>query len=123
MLICYCIQNENKNKTYVGATNNFNRRIRQHNSIISGGAKSTKGNQWFPLIHVMGFDDRKSLLQFEWQWKHCLKCKLKGIYRRLEMLEYILRDNKWKNLTILTTPDLACFIDCSQFIDELVLIT
>ena len=39
-LICYCIQNSNMNKTYIGATNDFSRRIRQHNGIISGGATS-----------------------------------------------------------------------------------
>ena len=121
MLVCYCIQNENKKKTYVGATNNFDKRIRQHNSIISGGAKSTKGHIWFPLIHIIGFDDRKSLLQFEWQWKHCLKSKLKGLYRRIEMLEYILQDKKWEKLIILTSSDIACFIDCLQLIDEIIL--
>ena len=39
---CYIIYN--KNKSYVGITNNLNKRIRQHNGMIKGGAKYTTSN-------------------------------------------------------------------------------
>jgi hypothetical protein len=38
-----CIQSELGTRTYIGATNNFERRLKQHNRILSGGAKSTSG--------------------------------------------------------------------------------
>jgi len=118
-LICYCIQNSNKNKTYIGATNEFSRRIRQHNGIISGGAKSTKGDKWTPIIHISGFIDRHELLRFEWFWKHCYKSSTRGVYKRVEMLEYLLKKNEWQHLVVYTNYDIGCFIDCFQNISEL----
>ena len=104
LLICYCIQSECKKKTYVGATNDFSRRIRQHNGEISGGAKSTAGFNWQPIIHVQGFKDRHQLLRFEWLWKHCFKSKSKGVYRRIEMLEYLLKQDPAYHWLQLPTP-------------------
>jgi putative endonuclease len=46
----YLLINTNNNKTYVGITNNINRRIRQHNKELVGGARYTTMNldngQW-----------------------------------------------------------------------------
>lgn len=118
-LICYCIQNSNKNKTYIGATNDFSRRIRQHNGIISGGAKSTKGDKWSPIIHIYGFIDRHQLLRFEWFWKHCYKSNTRGVFKRIEMLEYLLKKTEWQNLKVLTNYDIGAYIDCIQGLCEL----
>jgi len=43
--LVYILVNTNNNKTYVGMTNNYNRRIRQHNCEIVGGARYTKMNK------------------------------------------------------------------------------
>ena len=40
--IVYLLKNSCNNFTYLGITNNSNRRIRQHNGIIKGGAKYTR---------------------------------------------------------------------------------
>ena len=63
------------NCTYVGATVDLNRRIRQHNKEIKGGAFATgkkvdKGEIWIRVAHIAGFPDWQATLQFEWRWKH-----------------------------------------------------
>ena len=50
------------NATYVGATVDLNRRLRQHNKEIKGGAHATgakvaKGEVWTRAAHVSGFPD------------------------------------------------------------------
>ena len=62
------------NSTYVGATVDLDRRLRQHNKEIKGGAYATgskveKGEIWIRAAHVEGFPDWRSALQFEWRWK------------------------------------------------------
>ena len=62
------------NSTYVGATVDLDRRLRQHNKEIKGGAVSTsskveKGELWVRVAHIEGFPDWQAALQFEWRWK------------------------------------------------------
>lgn len=46
----YVIQSEERGCTYVGASNDPTRRLRQHRGDIEGGAKFTKGyDDWTPL--------------------------------------------------------------------------
>ena len=70
----YCLSLEGGSKTYVGATTNLQRRIRQHNDEIAGGARYTtlaamSGKRWNPIFHVQGFPHKQSALQFEWALK------------------------------------------------------
>ena len=63
-----------RKSTYVGATVDLDRRLRQHNKEIKGGAHATgikvdEGNIWIRSVYVRGFPDWKSTLQFEWRWK------------------------------------------------------
>lgn len=60
--------------TYVGATVDVNRRLRQHNKEIKGGAHATgakvaAGKSWARICYVSGFPDWSAALQFEWRWK------------------------------------------------------
>lgn len=57
-------------KTYVGATVNPDRRLRQHNGEICGGARATKGRTWKRRFLVGGFTDERAALRFEWRWKY-----------------------------------------------------
>ena len=41
----YLLENSFNNKTYLGITNNMDRRIKQHNGILKGGAKYTTANK------------------------------------------------------------------------------
>lgn len=66
---CYCLESPEGN-TYVGSTVDIDRRLRQHNGEISGGAKYTsRFSHWRRICHVLGFPDSRSALQFEWKWK------------------------------------------------------
>lgn len=72
---CYCLLS--KSKTYVGCTNDLDRRLQQHNGQKSGGAKATKGRSWIRVLSVIGFPTQQAALQFEWMWKYLSK-KYKG---------------------------------------------
>jgi len=93
----YLLQSTN-GSTYVGATIDLNRRLRQHNGIIKGGAKRTtgkvtKGEIWERYCYVSGFPDWKSALQFEWRWKQLsrkISCKNKPIEKRIQALNHLL---------------------------------
>ena len=66
---CYCLVSES-GSTYIGSTVDVDRRLRQHNGEISGGARATaRGKGWTRVCHIVGFPDEKSALQFEWRWK------------------------------------------------------
>jgi predicted GIY-YIG superfamily endonuclease len=84
--------------TYVGATVDLNRRLRQHNKEIKGGAVATgskvsKGETWVRACHVSGFPDWSAALQFEWRWKQLsrkLPLKMLPLERRLKALKELL---------------------------------
>jgi predicted GIY-YIG superfamily endonuclease len=67
-------------KTYIGATVDLDRRLRQHNKEISGGAHATgaqvdKGSHWRRVCHVANFPTWQAALQFEWRWKNLSRRK------------------------------------------------
>jgi predicted GIY-YIG superfamily endonuclease len=105
-LVCYCIRNETKNRTYVGATNHFTRRIRQHNREIVGGAKATAGHKWHNIILVHGFNTRHDLLSFEWHFKHVVTVNKNGVKRRVEALKKLLSIDRWKMLKMVVSDEL-----------------
>ena len=84
--------------TYVGATVDLDRRLRQHNKEITGGAHATgakvaQGEIWVRAAHVSGFPDWQATLQFEWRWKHISRkypAKLYPLERRLKALKELL---------------------------------
>jgi structure-specific endonuclease subunit SLX1 len=86
------------NSTYVGATIDLNRRLRQHNKEIKGGAHATgtkvdKGETWIRAAHVAGFPDWQAALQFEWRWKHMtrqIKTFRTPLDRRMNALKRVL---------------------------------
>ena len=63
--ILYLLVNNCNSRTYLGITNNFNRRIRQHNNEISGGARYTKINKeeglWFPKVIITDLSKNQAL--------------------------------------------------------------
>lgn len=63
--LVYALQTTNGNRSYVGATNDFARRLREHNGDIVGGARYTRGSHWSPIFRVNGLPDRRQALQLE----------------------------------------------------------
>lgn len=73
---CYILQQKyplhDKSLTYVGYTVNHERRIRQHNSIITGGALFTKNKGPWEFLSVMSCSTWNNIraMQVEWLIKH-----------------------------------------------------
>ena len=85
-----------KQRTYVGITNNMNRRLRQHNGELVGGAKATRiSRPWDVWITVEGFPTQTSSLQFEWMWKHMAPKKSHGKKARITKLRDLLNKEQW----------------------------
>jgi predicted GIY-YIG superfamily endonuclease len=77
----YLLQNTSNNRTYVGITNNLERRIRQHNGIIKGGAKYThnfKGTGVWKYYMYISNLSKCDALSFERSVKNT-KCSIKGL--------------------------------------------
>ncbi len=97
MSFVYLLVSTNGN-TYVGATVDLERRLRQHNKEIKGGAHATgikvaQGEIWTRACHVSGFPDWKSALQFEWRWKQIsrkLSLSIPPLERRIQALNILL---------------------------------
>ena len=134
---CYILRNrdpKDKFRTYNGMTNNMERRIRQHNQEIKGGAKYTKiyGNKtWEVCGFVKGFPDKINTLQCEWVIKHPGRknrrpSKYNNPYGRIIGLLEILELEKWNpksdvlnnslSLEVYITNDL-----CDETINKMIL--
>ena len=64
--ITYILINKAKNKTYVGHTNDFKRRLKEHNS---GKTTFPKRHAPWSIIHFEEFDDLKSAIKKEKYFK------------------------------------------------------
>lgn len=106
--ICYCLQSK-KRYTYVGITNNFKRRHRQHNGKIVGGAKYTRRYRpWNTLFKIYGLTSHKHVLQLEWAIKHRRKSGYSGIKGRLRTLEHLFKMDQWtKKAPLIKTLNLT----------------
>lgn len=84
-----------KIKTYVGISNNFKRRLRQHRGEIKGGARFTRGcSTWRPIFHVTGLTKTEAL-QLEWAMKHKRHPGVAGVEGRVKTLERLMRVERW----------------------------
>jgi len=91
-----------KGATYIGATIDVDRRLRQHNKEITGGAHATgskvsHGEVWQRVCYVSNFPNWIAALQFEWRWKQLsrkLSQKMNPLKRRLIALDQLLALDK-----------------------------
>jgi len=98
---CYLLYTD-EGQTYVGATVDPDRRLRQHNQEIVGGAHATgirvkQGLVWKRAC-VVPLPEWKTALQFEWRWKQLGRTQCKHIRnpieRRLRSLHVLLSFEK-----------------------------
>ena len=79
MYFVYLLVSKNKNRTisYVGYTNNINKRLKLHNS--SKGAKFTRGRKW-KLAYYKKYDSKILAMREEYKLKknYKLRNKIKG---------------------------------------------
>lgn len=68
-LVCTCDDHRSRPRAYIGYSGcGVERRLRQHQGILCGGAKKTRSCEWM-LKNVIGpFPTRRWALQFEWSW-------------------------------------------------------
>ena len=93
--VCYVI--ENKGYTYVGVSPDPDRRLRQHNGEICGGAKYTtsKGSGWNHICLISGFQDKIQAMQLEWAIKHVPPRNTGGIINRLKKMITAMKRERW----------------------------
>ena len=87
----YFIESTN-GSTYIGATVNSDKRIRQHNKEIKGGATATsikvnQGEIWHYICYIENFPEWNEALKFEWKWKHISRQIQKKIQNKIQKKE------------------------------------
>ena len=116
MYLVYILKSDNY--SYVGMTNDFFHRLRQHNGEIKGGAKYTKKkSNWYPVCIIDGFIDKRSACQCEWRLKH--SGGLRGAGGRINYLSKFLSHNnamygkkRWTQKSIpIEDQNLSFYID------------
>jgi predicted GIY-YIG superfamily endonuclease len=92
---CYMLYTE-KNHTYIGATTEPDRRLRQHNKEMSGGARATsirvvQGLTWKRGCYISNIPEWRTALQIEWRWKQLSRTEFKHIKNPIERRLYSLK--------------------------------
>ena len=85
MYVCYLLS-DGRRRTYIGITVDLQRRLRQHNGELRGGAKYTRGRRWKVVCHVGPFPSKSDAMRFEWWYKRTgrgLQGRLRGLGRML----------------------------------------
>ena len=111
--LVYILKSENY--TYIGMTNDFFKRWKQHNKILKGGAKATsRRDNWSPICIIDGFPSLKEACQCEWKLK-----RVKGHKKRVQnVYHHLVNVDKWtsnsplikeQSLTIYVTEDYKDF--------------
>jgi ribA/ribD-fused uncharacterized protein len=93
MNACYLLFTDGGRRTYIGATNDPDRRLRQHNRELVGGARATQGKAWNRLVYIHGFPDWTAALQFEWAWKRISR-PFPGVAGKIHGLYLLLQKGK-----------------------------
>jgi predicted GIY-YIG superfamily endonuclease len=109
--LCYILKSMTSNRTYIGSTNDFPHRIRQHNGQLVGGAKATHLDRPYkPICLVTGFSSQIEALQSEWRFKHPTGNPRKGasgIINKIKGLNIIFGDDCQDKMTSKTEKNIT----------------
>ena len=85
----YLLFNTETKRSYIGATTDVDRRLRQHKREIKGGAKSTFKfyQHWTLVCFLNGFKDRSEAMR----WEKLLKLRSRGVKERLYNFELVAK--------------------------------
>lgn len=111
MYMVYVLKCENR--SYVGMTNDFFRRLRQHNGELKGGARYTTNfrppeKHWYPICIIDGFSTMKEAMQCEWRIK-----RPRGSFKRLQgICELLQSQGRWtKSSPKISEQSLQLYVD------------
>lgn len=80
--------------SYIGATVDPQKRLRQHCGVIQGGAKRTRGKLWTFECVISGFRTWHEALCFEWSFKyHSKRCR--SVESRTQVLREVSQKERW----------------------------
>ena len=104
MYLVYIIKSNNR--SYIGMTNDFLKRWKQHNRVLSGGARYTTkhSNTWYPICIIDGFETKEAIC--EWRLK-----RQKVITIVCLFLDLLQSGKKWtKNSPLINSQNLTVFV-------------
>ncbi len=96
--VFYLVENIYNKRTYAGVSPTPERRLRQHNGELAGGAKYTTSHDpggWRHICLVTGFQNKIQSMQFEWAVKHAAPRNLGGKAARLKKLTAVMEKERW----------------------------
>lgn len=104
---CYILYNTENNQTYNGYTNNLERRLKQHNGTLKGGARATsRCNSWEYLVIIGSQEFTKiKALSMEWSIRYPTNKRprpkeYQGALGRLNSLPFVFNNPKFSSLPI-----------------------
>ena len=106
MYLVYILQSDNL--SYIGMTNDFSKRWKQHNQLLSGGAKYTSQKKnWTPLCIIDGFTTKSEAMQCEWRLK-----RKRGYDKRIYNLKDILiNETQWtRNSPLISSQNICIYV-------------
>ncbi len=82
----YAIYNKERDRIYIGHTDNLENRLKRHNGLLPSKSKhfTSKNSGFWKLIHVEEFDTRKKAMTREKELKS---------FRGREFIKNLLRNN------------------------------
>lgn len=102
----YLIKNDT-DRTYVGITNNLDKRLSQHNGILKGGAKATRYSNTWCFEKILGGFTKNTAPKFEWYWKNYQSSSgawystKSGMDNKLNRMNTLLKDPEWKHIIVI----------------------
>ena len=95
---CVYLLVDPRNRTYIGATVDLRRRLRQHNGELVGGARRTSAGTWSVALYVSGFHEWRDALRFEYAWRRaCRRPRGVGVAWRQRALATLMQRERWSS--------------------------